>query len=201
MIYCILYSGECKECMNLWQVIFSENLIKKFLPICLDKMSSATLITLSIKVVPTIVISGTNMPSSILHGPKECSLWLNSFIYNERKNAPSRVEDHLRLVQRTQAIARIQDGGPIEYTENEMDGISDNYSYTGIDICQPKSFAMIGQESNYSIITPIIKENKIDDDTLLKKLKEIETSRDGETKEMMAQMEKKQIESVINYNM
>ena len=154
----LFYSTECKECMNLWSVIYNENISNMFIPICLDNFSSKKISQLKIKEIPAIVISCENKPSSIFEGPQQCSQWMTTLMYNRRKNICNQVEQQRNLIQKAQSEMRTQEGGTLEYIAEEMDGISDNYSYNMTELCQPKNFIPYGEEEKYNIISgePIV---------------------------------------------
>ena len=196
----LYYSNKCKECMNLWTVICNENIMKMFIPICVDNFTSKQISTLSIKQVPAIVISAENQRPSICEGPVQCSQWLTNFTINKRRNLAQQVEHDRRLIQKAHSTARVQDGGPLEFCEAEMDGISDGYAYNGTDLCQPKSFVRIGDEETNFIRTPKMVENKIDLETMKRQLHELESSRNMDNQQFMRVMEQNQIRSVINSN-
>jgi hypothetical protein len=137
----------------------------------------------------------------IFEGPQKCSEWLNSFIVNRRKNLAYMVDEKRRLIQKAQSAIRVQEGGPLEYNETEMDGIADNYSYNAIDIAQPKSFMTIGDEDKHNIITfqnKSGKEEKISSDLMKKQMITIENARNADNQKFAEIMEKSQIEAVIN---
>lgn len=196
----LYYSKRCNECIDLWQVIFNENIKNMFIPICVDEFTSKEIATLSIKEVPAIVVSVENQLPAIYEGPAKCAQWLNNFTFNRRKNLVNQVDQQRRLIQKAHASLRAQEGGPIEYTDNEMDGVSDGYAYMNTDLSQPKSFVMIGDEENCFIRTPQLIEGKIDTDTLKRQLSDLESSRNTDTNQFMKIMEQNQIKSVINYN-
>ena len=197
----VFYSTRCNECMNLWQVIYNEQLNKMFIPVCLDNFRLEDLTKLRIKEVPAIVISAENQQTQIYEGPSQCSQWLTNFTINRRKNIAMQVEERRRLIQRAQATARNQEGGPIEYTEAEMDGVTDGYAYTSTDLCQPKNFVMVGHEDNCSIITPVVgNQTRVDAETMRKQLAELDASRSRDTQDFMNLMERSQINAIVNYN-
>lgn len=185
--------------MNLWQVISNEGIDKMFNLINLDKFSSQQLSKLSIAQIPTIVISNQNQQNDVYEGPQRCSQWLNNFTANRRQQIRLQVEQKMKLVQREQALARANNG-PIEYIEDEMDGVTDTYAYTNTDLCQPKQFINIGQEENYNIMTPQVKENIIDNKSMNKQLSQLESNRNNDTNQFMKIMEQNQIQAVINKN-
>lgn len=196
----VFYSTKCQECMNLWQVIYNENIVKMFIPVCLDNYSSKQIASLSIKEIPAIVIASENQAVTVFEGPQKCSQWLTMFTLNRRKNIVQQVEQQRRLIQKAQSVARNQDGGTLEYIESEMDGISDGYAYNHTDLCQPKSFVMVGNEDKYNIITPMIKEGKVDMDSMKRNLADLEASRSADTQHFMKIMEQNQIKAVLDYN-
>ena len=198
----IFYSTKCKECINLWQVINNEGIGRLFIPVCLDNFNSKQIASImtSIRAIPTIVVSVENQKTSIFEGPQSCSQWLTQFTLNRRKNIAQQVEQQRKLIQKAQYIAKTQEEGAAEFNEAEMDGISDNYSYNHTDLCQPKSFVMIDTEDQNSIMTPQIKEGKMDMHSMKKQLLDLESSRSSDNQQFMKNMEQNQIKAVINYN-
>lgn len=201
MIIRIYYLSSCNECKNLLQVIFNEGIQRMFVPVCLDNSSSEDLYkimtSLKIDTLPTIVISSENQQPMIFEGPQQCSQWLTNFTLNRRKNIVQVVDNQRRLIQKAQMIARNQDGTD-GFIEAEMDGISDTYSYNLTEIGQPKNYVMVGDEDKYNIVTPQLKEGKIDDITLRKQMAELENNRNNDKRQLMQIMEQNQIKAVMN---
>lgn len=198
----LFYSTKCKECMNIWQVIYNEGIARIFIPLCLDNFTAKQISTISIREIPAIVISQENQPPTIFEGPVKCSQWLNNFIINRRKNMAMQIDAQRKLIQKEHALARKQDGGVLEFNESEMEGITDCYAYHLTDLCQPKNYIMVGDENKYNIITPTLStdEYKIDDFALKKYLSELETSRNNDNQEFIKTMEHNQIRSIINHS-
>lgn len=199
MIIRLFYSNKCNECKNLWQVICNENIKQAFVPICLDNFSLKEIEKLSIKRIPSIVVSVDNHKPSIYEGPYECSKWLTTFTLNRRKNITHRVEQQRKIIQNENTQIRNTEGGPVEYTATEMEGISDDYAYLNTDLSHPKSFLPIGMDTTIS--TP-------QNDTLSKltyndistKKDMLEKTRLSDEEQIKHYMENKQINAVINYN-
>lgn len=197
----VFYSAKCRECINLWQVIYNEGIARMFIPVCLDNFNSKQIASMmsTVKAIPAIVVSAENQPSAVFEGPQRCSQWLTNFTLNRRRNMAQQVEQQRRLIQKAQTIAKHQDGTD-GFTEAEMLGISDSYSYNATDLCQPKSFVMVGDEDKYAIMTPQIVEGKVDIETMKRQLAELDASRNADTQQFMKTMEMNQINAVINYN-
>lgn len=201
----LFYSTKCNECMNLLQVIINEGINDIIIKVCLDKLSSKELQQLgsSIREVPTIAVS-MGEKIDVFEGPMRCSQWLTNFTLNRRKNLAQQIEHNRRLIQKEHAVQRMREGGPLEYCENEMDGVSDNYAYTATDLFQPKSFVMVGNEDSSRIITfTNVNNEKLDDSAMRRYIAEQESARDRDNQEMKRIMEQKQIQAVINnsYNL
>ena len=198
----IFYSMKCQECINLWQVIYNEGIARMFIPVCLDNFNSKQIATMmsTVQSIPAIVVSAENQPSAIFEGPQRCSQWLTNFTTNRRKNMVHEVEKQRKLVQKAQAAIKYQDGGADGFTEAEMDGISDNYAYNATDLCQPKNFVMVGDEDKYNIMTPYIKEGKVDTESMKRQLAELEASRNADKDQFMSMMEQNQIRAVVAGN-
>uniref|UniRef100_A0A6C0DZ06 Thioredoxin-like fold domain-containing protein n=1 Tax=viral metagenome TaxID=1070528 RepID=A0A6C0DZ06_9ZZZZ len=194
----VFYSVKCSECMNLLQVITNENIIKMFIPVCLDNFTSSQISTLSIKEIPAIVISNNNTPPIIYEGPQQCSTWLNSFIVNRRKNLIQQTEANRKNIQQAQNELRKNEEGAIEYNENEMEGISDSYSYNNVDLAQPKNFVMVGNEDKQHIVTVNENESKFSKNELRAKMSDLNIQRNIDTKEYSQFMEQSQIQKIVN---
>ncbi len=195
----LFYSPRCAECSNLWTVIKNENIEKLFIVVCVDNFTSKEMQQLDIKEVPAIILSAENQPSALYEGPQKCSEWLTNFTINRRKNIAHYVETQRKLIQNEQATIKAQEG-ILEYTEAEMDGITDNYSFNHTELYQPKSFVTVGNEDKFNILTPIVEENKITNDVMRKNLLSVNAARDTETKQIMQTMEQNQIKKILNYN-
>lgn len=198
MIIRLFYSTRCGECMNMLSVIKNEDIMNIFKLICLDNMSAEQCSKLQINEIPAIVISDAIHKPSIFEGPQRCSQWLNNFTINRRKNMIQQVEQQRRLIQKAHIEAREKEGGPLEYNEAEMSGMTDNYSYHNTELAQPKNFALIGSEQNINISTPQINETKIDRNQMNKNLKDIEYKRKQENTEIISLMEREQINTIVS---
>jgi hypothetical protein len=197
----LFYSVKCDECMNLWQVIYNEGIGRVFIPVCLDKYTSKQIqnLGIGIKELPSIVVSTQNHPPMIHEGPQQCSQWLTNFTLNRRKVLAQQLEQQRKIIQKEHARVRALEDGPIEYLECEMDGISDAYAYNDTDLCQPKNFVMVGNEENSRIVTVTnTKDCKFDMAATKAYVAELEKSRGSDNINLMQDMEKRQINTIIN---
>jgi hypothetical protein len=200
MFIMLFYSTSCEECSNIRQVIYNEKIGNMFEMVCIENLNSKQIASLPFKHVPAIMISAESQQSALHEGPLKCSQWLTNFTINRRKNLSQVVNQNMKLIQKAQTLDRIQNEGAIEYNEAEMDGVSDNYSYTGTDLYQPKNFVTVGREEDYSIVTPHLrqKESMIDSTMMTKDLAELESMRNADNIQLMNSMERDQIRRVLN---
>lgn len=183
--------------MELWQVVMNEGIQQMFVPICLDRMSSRELAQLKLEKVPTIIITAPNQNPQLMEGPKQCSQWLNQIIQNRRNNMMQYVEQQRRLIQKQQQDKKMQEGC-LEFIGEEMDGVSDAYSYLATDMYQPKNFIPVGQEENYRMATIQVTENKLTKDEMTRNLTDIRNNREKDTEELKQIMEENQIQQIMN---
>lgn len=198
MIIRLFYSNKCKECMNLWQVICNEDIKRVFIPVCLDNYTSKDIEKLSIKRIPSIVVSVENHKPAVYEGPFECSKWLNTFTANRRKNLLQRVEQQRKTIQKE--TNEQKENGPIEYTSIEMDGIADDYAYLNTELSQPKNFLPIGMENANQIHTPnnLVYNDKLTARELSMQRSSLENTRANDEQHIKQTMEQNQINAVLN---
>jgi hypothetical protein len=200
MIIRLFYTNRCNECKNIIQVINNEGILNMFTMVCLDEMTANQIANIKIKKLPSIVISYPNGKPNIYEGPNECSVWLNNFTLNRRKNLANQIQQNMKLIQKANMEYRQKDN-ILEYIGSEMEGTSDDYACIIIDsnIPQPKNCVMIGNESNH-IVTPQVNEEKITPINMKRKLIDVEANRKNDNEEFMKEMELNQIRAVVNSN-
>jgi len=194
----LLYSTKCQACMELWRVINNEGIQQMFIPVCLDRMSSKDISQLKLEKIPSIIIVSPNTPPQILEGPKHCGNWLNQIIQNRRNTMMQQIDTQRRLIQKQQQEKKMQEGGALEFIGEEMEGISDAYSYLATDMYQPKNFIPVGQEENYRMATIQMKENKISTDELSRNISDLRNNREKDSDEMKRTMEQNQLQIIMN---
>jgi len=197
MIIRLFYSNKCKECMNIWQVVCNEDIKRMFIPVCLDNYTSKDIEKLSIKRIPSIVVSVENHKPAVYEGSFECSKWLNTFTANRRKNLLQRVEQQRKTIQKDNNEHK--ENGPIEYTSNEMDGVADEYAYLNTDLSQPKNFLPIGME-NTQIHTPnnLTYNDKLTAREMASQQNTLKNARAADEQQIKQIMEQNQINAVLN---
>jgi len=184
--------------MELWRVINNEGIQQMFVPVCLDRMNSKDIAQLKLEKIPSIIISSQNGPPQIFEGPQKCGQWLNQIIQNRRNNMIQQVETQRRLIQKQQQEKKLQEGSVLEFIGEEMEGISDAYSYLATDMYQPKNFIPVGQEENYRMATLQMKESKISNDELSKNISDLRHNREKDSDELKRMMEQNQLQIIIN---
>lgn len=196
----LYYSKSCKLCIDFMNIINNEKLDKFFSKIDIEQLSSKQLFELRLKIVPAvIIISKDNPQPTVLQGSTPCFNWLNGIIQNRRENMSKYVDQQRKLIQE-QYVAQKKAQGDYAtgFVAEEMDGISDGYAYTDIDMHQSKSFVPHGQEHLYNIVTPQYTDSKISEFDLKKQMSLFENQRSTDTEQFKQLMEKNQIEAILN---
>ena len=186
--------------MNIRNIILQNGLGRMFGMTDITKMELADLERLQMEKIPTIVISSPNNRPDVRDGPSACSQFLNTMIMNRRASQNQEVESRMKMIQKAQVEARLKTEGPSEYSEAEMSGTSDNYSYMQNDIFQPKTFVLVGQEDSVNVITPQLNETKIGKRQMASDLAALERQRKQDMSTYKQTMEQKQIDAIYGLN-
>lgn len=197
----LFYSTKCQACNELWTVIINEGLQRMFVPVCLDKMSPKSISELKLERIPAIIILSDGQRPIIYEGSNACGEWLNTIIKNRRINMKQYVETQRKLIHQRQLATKNSEQHAIEYVTEEMDGISDAYSYVATDLFQPKNYVPVGQEHNFNIVTPQDKEQKINNIETMSNVKELMRVRDKDAVDLQKMMEQQQIQTILNSQM
>jgi len=194
--YRLFYANSDKESMNIYNIIMQNGMTRLFQMTDVTQLSMDQLSNLQMKTVPTIVISSPNNRPEVYDGPKNCSVFLNTLIINRRASQIQETEARMKIIQKAQRDARLVSEGPSEYSEAEMSGVSDNYSYMQTDMAQAKSFVLVGQEDATTVITPQLKESKINKNQMSADLSSLQKQREVDTKNFSNIMEQRQIDAI-----
>jgi molecular chaperone DnaK (HSP70) len=195
----LYYTTHCGACVELFIIIMNEGIKDIFILKCLDGFSSEQLCSLPMKQLPAIILEDQNGMYHVYEGAKQCGNWINAIIQNRRLNINMHVENQRKMIQKEHANLRNQNGySELEYNEEEMEGVSDSYSYVATDLHQAKNFIPVGQEENFNIVTPQMKEATLKKDEMIKNINFLKDDREKDTNELKKIMEQKQIYAVKN---
>ena len=198
--YTLFYAAGDPESMNIYNIILQNELGRLFEATDVTKMSVSELERLQMKNLPTIVVSSANSRPDVRDGPRECAQFLNTMIVNRRATQIQEAETRMKMIQRAQKESRLKTEGPSEYSEAEMAGTSDNYSYMQSDVFQPKSFVLVGQEDSVNVVTPQLNESKISKKQMTSDLTSLERQRKQDLNSYKTNMEQKQIDAIFGMN-
>lgn len=197
--YRMFYAETDTESMVIRNIIVQNNLMRLFNFTDVLTLNMDELQNLQMKKVPTIVVSDrTTNAAQIYDGPQKCAMFVNNLIMNRRSAQINEAKERMKSIQKAQKDIRIKNDGPAEYSEAEMSGISDSYAYTQTDMAQAKAFVIVGQEDTLSVITPQIKESKITPQQLKASIHDLKNQRDQDINTFKQNMERRQIDAVIN---
>jgi len=207
MLGILFYSNKCEFCRDLMKVIQNEDLINLFQFSCVDEMTPEKITSIGLRVVPTLFIR--NQQHSQMYESKDALNWIKNFIINRREHYMQMAENHRKLIMVNNIKNRMIDGLN-SYKQMESEGISDQYAYysekdltTDIDLAQPKSFLPVGRDDEYGIIT-LQSDNdnkKMKEQEQKQKINQLLASRKVDENNIKSNMERGQIEAVIDATM
>lgn len=223
----LFYSNNCETCVNLITIMKNEKLLDMFKCSDVEKMSMEELNRLGLEAVPTILIinvSSTGEQQKGVYVQKQACNWVENVINNRRSNMIKYTENTKKLIEMQEMKKRLQDG-LLGYSNMETSGISDDYSFwsdkpeidVNLNMAQSKSFLGYDkdpkkflQQYNQSRIMTIpdiegTKDDKrklkgyiVNDKEQEKLIKDLEKNRNSQLEIIKDNMQKEQINSVIN---
>ena len=119
-----------KESKVIRDIILEKGMARLFSMTNVNELTVDQLVKLQMDKVPTIVVSSTNQitPPQIYDGPQKCSEFINSLILNRRSLQITDVAQRRVAMQQATRNERLKTGGPLDYSEIEMSGVSDSYA-------------------------------------------------------------------------
>ncbi len=182
----IFYSTQCQFCHDLIRSMKNEGILQYFRMICVD--NNIQNLPANITQVPAIITTDTNR----VYLANEAFKWLQGVKYMRQQKIN---ESNKKLIEYN-IQKNAQSGGPHSFIATEMNGVSDNFAYTDIDMAQPKNFQEYGKDDRDIILTPPI-DTKINTSQQSKKLKEAELSREQQNKVFSEHMKQGQLQAVL----
>lgn len=144
----IFYSQQCSTCRDLLILLRNENLLNYFTLFCVDNRLDK--IPKQITRVPTMIVSNINKPLIA----QETFEWVNQIKFLKNNSNANNVDQNKLS------------GGPKGFSENEMIGLSDKFSFTDKDKPLQQSYFGVGDEAKHAIYTapsddPITKDEQM----------------------------------------
>jgi hypothetical protein len=222
----LFYSNECKTCLNLIEHMKQEKVLEMFVCKNVTQMSTEEITKLDLQHVPTILMVSVGQNGEQkkgLYAGKSATDWFENLVNNRRMNMIKYTENSKKLIEMHEIKKRMQDG-LLGYSNIELAGISDIYSYWSdkldvdlkLDVAQSKSFVpydvdakkFLQQQEQYKIMTiPDVEGNKndkkklkgyiINDKEQKKMVSELEKSRESQLDIIKDNMQKEQINSIV----
>ena len=177
----LIYSKKCQSSSNLIVIMQNMNLLLNFDMVCIDELiQQRRPLPPNIKTVPALILPELN---SILQG-RETFEWVEKMRINMIKMNISK---------------NAQTSGPNGFTHVEMSGLSDNFAYTMTDLAQPKSYLPVGKDNEYAIYTGKEVGNKIGSRDLDKLIKESESKRNEQDKNIDEIYDQSRKDAILNH--
>ena len=137
--------------MEFLRQLVNENLDKSFTMISISKMPASELRRINLTQVPAIIVNVASK-STIYEGAKAFE-WLDNTVRWRKETLSKQIDDNRVRLLKSNAEAMKNKDVEMGYSQMEMGGISDDFSYLITDHAQNKSFMQCGFEDFYKIPT------------------------------------------------
>lgn len=193
--YCLVYANGCNESNMIRQLIESNGLNEFIRYACVNDMNENDILALGISHVPSIAIT-MNGKQQWQIGSDNCARLLEGIIMNRRNVSMQMTESRMNAINQAQRATRIQNDGPSEFVEAEMEGFGDTYSYTKSNVAQPKQYISPNEQIN---IVTLQNDNEgvMNKRQLTQNIKNLERDRQNDIEQCKINMEREQLNSVI----
>lgn len=184
----LFYSPRCESSANFIRIITSERINQMFNLISIDTMSTEQIISLGInKKTPILVLRDNNNKTIGVHDGQSAFEWLNNLIQFRRQNMAKIVEENRKKILQAN-IAQNINRDLVSGKSDELNGISDSFSYINLDYTSPKSFLPYGHDNEFKILTFKDNQNKISNNEMNSKISEynnMRTKTDADIKDII----------------
>ena len=128
----LFYSPRCESSANFIKIITSERINQMFNLMNIDTMSTEQILSLGIKKTPMLVLRDNNNRTIGVHEAQNAFEWLNNLIQFRRQNMAKIVEENRKKILQSRGQQNVNKD-LVSGKSDELNGISDNYSYIDID--------------------------------------------------------------------
>jgi hypothetical protein len=192
------YSTECPNCSTMWKIMEQENFLQYFEKINIDKITLEQLQNLGITKVPALLLTFPN-GSKVLREAEGSFAWLRELIQNRRNSMSQMINSNrLKILEKNKELNN--NGGILEFSKTEMQGLSDDYAYLQSDVAQTKNFLLYGNDASQAILT-FAEGTKMTQNDTKNKITEIESIRNQQNEVIKKDMRVGQMEAVYDNKM
>lgn len=167
----LFYSPRCESSANFIKIITSERINQMFNLMNIDTMSTEQILSLGIKKTPMLVLRDNNNRTIGVHEAQNAFEWLNNLIQFRRQNMAKIVEENRKKILQSRGQQNVNKD-LVSGKSDELNGISDNYSYIDIDYTSSKSFLPYGEDNNFKILTFKDNQGKMSNNDMNSKMSE-----------------------------
>ena len=185
----LFYSSNCKLCQHLIFLLKNEQFIQYFRLYCVDY----DLDNCPVDAVPTMLVSGLKQP---LKG-NDTLRWVNQAKFIRQQWVANLKQNIIRHNMMRMMMQNMK--GPLGYSNQEMNGFSDEFAYTDVDKAVAHVFFGYGDEKKHAIFTAeeMDKIRKGESEQLVKKLTAMRNQDDKVHEEYN---EKDRLAKIIKHN-
>lgn len=167
----LFYSPRCESSANFIRIITSEKINQMFNLISIDTMTTEQILSLGIKKTPMLVLRDNNNRTIGINEGQSAFEWLNNLIQFRRQNMAKIVEENRKKLLQSNMVQNINKD-IVSGKSDELNGISDNFSYINLDYTSSKSFLPYGHDNEFKILTFNDNQGRISNNEMNSKISE-----------------------------
>jgi len=167
----LFYSPRCESSANFIRIITSEKINQMFNLISIDTMTTEQILSLGIKKTPMLVLRDNNNRTIGINEGQSAFEWLNNLIQFRRQNMAKIVEENRKKLLQSNMVQNINKD-IVSGKSDELNGISDNFSYINLDYTSSKSFLPYGHDNEFKILTFNDNQSRISNNEMNSKISE-----------------------------
>ncbi|AYV78777.1 MAG: hypothetical protein Edafosvirus32_8 [Edafosvirus sp.] len=186
----LFYSRKCNTCTNLMQILTNENLLGFFKLFCVDDHLNN--LPPHIKRVPTMIVNDIDKPLEVA----ETFKWIERVKFIRQKNTQNTQNTIIKNIE-NKKIMNTTNSGPLAFYKQEMQGVSDTFGYTTVDIDQPHNYYKY-DVSDKDIIFTAKEKTAMSEREQIEKLNKVLNERDIEEGDNAMKFKKEQLDAVIH---
>jgi hypothetical protein len=139
--------------------------------ISIDTMTTEQILSLGIKKTPMLVLRDNNNRTIGINEGQAAFEWLNNLIQFRRQNMAKIVEENRKKLLQSNMAQNINKD-IVSGKSDELNGISDNFSYINLDYTSSKSFLPYGHDNDFKILTFNDNQGRISNNEMNSKISE-----------------------------
>lgn len=188
-------SEECEYSHKMWKIMENEQILPMFEKYNILDIDSDKIMQLELQMVPAIIIIDDDTGRKSKVEAIRAFQWLEKMVTNRRHNSMmSTNANRVKILQRN--IELNKNSMVSNFSQEEMSGFSDNYTYLLTDLPQAKTFVALGAD-NQAIVT-IPEQGKVKKEEMNRIIKNNQQMREAQDKILEKESEQSRLEAIYD---